>query len=419
MKKIIPYIIVAALASGFSWGNNSSEKCDTAKQQAFGLFAATDKGARLETEASIRSLCPEGAAGQFINGYGLETAGNSERALLIYRDVLRMDPDFAPASGRTGLIYLERKRDDEAAIELTKALKGHADPVYHKGLAKIFTGKKLYSLALYHYQEALKGFPSDADLYADVARLYLDAGDNTRAQDAYLRALSLSPGKKEPLVGLAAIYSTAGELDKALDSLKKAEAAAPLDKEIHRLKAEIYQKKGDSANADAEFLLAGIQPVKSVPKTGEGDRLFAAKEYDKAVEAYKTEVTITPDNGELRQKLGTALMLLGRDDEAVASYREAIRYKWDSQELHYNLGTLYEKKGMHDEAVVEYKQALAAAESVDVRYRLADIYTQRGSLQQAVEQYKILLKSNPADQQLQMKLGRIYTAGGNAKEAVA
>ena len=179
MKKIIPYIIMAALSSGFSWGSSSTEKCETAKQQAAGLLSTTERGARIEAEASIRALCPEGAAGLFLNGFAFETAGNSERALLAYRDVLRLDPEFAPASGRTGLIYLDRGRDDDAAIELTKALKGHADPAYHKGLARIFTNKKLYSLALYHYQEALKGFPADAGLYNDVARLYLDAGDQS------------------------------------------------------------------------------------------------------------------------------------------------------------------------------------------------------------------------------------------------
>ena len=420
MRKIIPVLIMAALTSGFTWGKSAVDKCEEAKQLAFGLTSTTDRGGRMEAEAAISQLCPDGVAALFISGYAYEVAGNLEKALLLYRDALHQDPEFAPANGRAGLILLENRREDEAAIELTKAMKAHSDPFYNKGLARIFTARKLNSLAIFHYQEAIKSFPADASLFTGLAQVYKDTGDLPKAEEAYLRAIALSPGSRESLTGLAALYTASSQYDKAIDLLKKAEATAPLDKDIHRQLAEVYLKKGDSANADSESLLAGVQPKKPEIRLGAGDVFFAAKEFEKAAEAYRIEIGGDSENGDLYRRLGNSLMLVaGRENEAISAYRDALRFKSDAQEVHYNLGILYEKKGLHDEAVVEYKQALLSGESADVRYRLADIYTRRGSLQQAIEQYRILRKSNPSSQSVLQKLASVYTAAGNQKEAIA
>lgn len=419
MKKIIPFLLIATLTSGFTWGKHPADKCEEAKRLAFGLTSASDRGSRIEIEASIRQLCPDGAAGLFYNGYAYEVAGNLEKALLQYREALRLDPEFAPANGRTGLILLETRREDEAALELTKAMKSHSDPLYNKGLASIFSARKLNLLAIYHYQEAIRNFPADHALYTGIAEAYRDSGDLQNAEGAYRRALEVSPGDRESLLGLAAVYITAGQYDKAVVQLKKAETTAPLDKDIHRQLAEVYQKMGDSVNAASEYALAGVQPEKPLINTGVGDTFFAAKEYEKAAEAYRVEIEGNPGNGDLRRRLGNALMLAGRDDAAIAAYREALRLRTETLTIHYNLGVLYEKKGNNDEAVVEYKQALKAGESADARYRLAGIYTRRGSLSQAAEQYRILLAASPADQDILTKLAKIYTASGNQKEALA
>src|SRR5512133_3269695 len=192
MKKIIPFIILATLTCGFTWGKSSSDKCDEAKQIAFGLTSTSASASRLEAEASIRHLCPDGAAATFMKGYAAEQSGNSERAVISYQEALRLDPEFAPANGRIGIIFLEKNRPDEASIELTKAMQGHADPLYNKGLARIFTDKKLHSLAIYHYKEALKSFPADDGLLSGIASAYSEAGETKNAEEAYKLAIAVN-----------------------------------------------------------------------------------------------------------------------------------------------------------------------------------------------------------------------------------
>ena len=142
MKRIIPFIMMAALTTGFTWGRSSADKCDEAKQLAFGITSTTGRSSRIETEASIRQLCPDGAAGFFINGLAYEVAGNAEQALLSYRETLKLDPEFGPANGRIGLIYLAKNRDDEAAVELSKAMQRPAGPTLPQGACPDFHHEK-------------------------------------------------------------------------------------------------------------------------------------------------------------------------------------------------------------------------------------------------------------------------------------
>ncbi|HXC93708.1 MAG TPA: tetratricopeptide repeat protein, partial [Geobacteraceae bacterium] len=245
MRKIVLYIMMAALTTGFTWGKSSSEKCEEAKQLALGIVSTTARESMLKPVDSIRELCPDGAAGQFINGYGFEIVGNLVRAMHSYKEALRIDPDFAPASGRLGLIYLETGNEEDATLELTRAIRSHQDPLYHKALARIFRSRKLFSLAIQHNYEAVKLSPSDATLLSALAETYKEAGQVDKAEEAYRRAASLKPGDIDSLKGLASAYISTGQYDKALETLRKAEAAAPLDKDVHRLKAETYLKKGD------------------------------------------------------------------------------------------------------------------------------------------------------------------------------
>ena len=216
MIKYIALLLLGLMTCGFTWGKSGAEKCDDARQLATELTGIGERKARLEAEARIQQLCPDGAVGQYLRGLNLEQAGNPERAAVAYQEALRLDPDFAAASGALGLIALQQGQLDDAAVALTKAMQGHTDPRYHKGLARIFSEKQLYSLALYHYREALRSFPNDPALLAGQAEVLLATGQTEKAQEGYRRALAIEPGHTQSLVGLAALYTAGKQYDQAI-----------------------------------------------------------------------------------------------------------------------------------------------------------------------------------------------------------
>jgi tetratricopeptide (TPR) repeat protein len=422
MKKYAALLILLIFTCGFSWGRPATDKCEEASKLAAALATLSDREARLQTEAKILELCPDGAPGQYLKGLAAEQAGNPDKAIAAHQEALRLAPNFTPASGSLGLLLLQSGQLDDAAIELTKALKDQPNARYHRGLAQIFSEKQLYSLAIFHFQEAIKTTPADASLQNGLADIYRTMGDNAKAEEAYRRVLAVEPGNESALLGLAAALTTNKQFEQAIAELKKAEASNPHNKEIHYLLAEAYSKKGDRQNAENEYLLAGIPTTSGDDHLQEvrlGDQYFAARDFAKSIDAYKTALKANPDNPVILQKLGNAFMAAGRGDEAIAAYKETIRLKLHNEDLHHNLGVLYEKKGLLDEAVVEFRQALQYGSNPEVRRRLAEIYTGRGSFPQAIEQYQEMLKSKADDPELHLKLARVFLNSNNTAEAIA
>lgn len=421
---LILLCLTATLTCGFDWGFAGKDKCGDAREILEGIPSGSNAAERSRIETRAAELCPEGPAGHFVKARRFAESGKLESAMAEYREAERLDPGFTQASGNLGLLYLEKGMTDEAAVELTKAVKSSSAAPYHRGLGRIFAQRKIYSLAQYHFNEALKSAPDDPQLHADLADTQLQENDLDHAESEYQQALAINPAFEPARLGLAKVYLARKQTDKALDELKKAQNAHPQSKEVHRRLGEVYEQLGDKKSADYEFLLAGVaqnpqadQPLEYLKN---GDAFLAEKNYDKAVAEYQKAIKIKPAWAEAQQKLGDALAASDKLDEAIAAYQAASRLKADDEGLHYKLGILYEKKGLLDEAVVEYRQSLKfAGEKGDTRQRLGDIYASRGSTPQAIEQYRELLKLRNEDVQLHLKLARLYGNAKDPKDAIA
>jgi Flp pilus assembly protein TadD len=262
---MIKYIIVLALflsalfTCGFDWTFGLvKDKCAQAKKIAVGLAATKDDLKRSQNEKHILDLCPAGAPGHYVKALNLEREGNLEEAIFEYQESIKDDPQFPEANGKLGLAYMQTGKQEEAAVELTKAAAVISDPLYHKALAKIFNDKKMFALAFFHYNEALKGLPGDASLHIGLAEIYAKQKNTEKAEDEFRQAIALESGNESARLGLSKLYLETNNLGKALDELKKAQVANPQNKETHRLLGENLRKNGDLKTAEYEYQLAGI-----------------------------------------------------------------------------------------------------------------------------------------------------------------
>lgn len=402
------------LLTGFSW-NFGGDKCKDALELASKLPAISDEATRNKDEAQIISTCPDGAAGQFVQGLQAERSGNIEGAIAGYRRALQKEPGFAVASGNLGLLYMQKGLQDDAAVALTKGVAGQPLPGYHKALGKIMTDKKFYALALYHYGEASAKMPADAAVLAGQAEVYAAQGQTDRAADEFRRALLLDPANEQASLALAGIYLQQDKQDAALSLLKKASTANPRSSSLHLMLADIYEKNGDAKQAEYERLLGGKKTtvLDEPPVKAEGiilgDQLAAKGEVDKAAEAYRTVLQQQPESVEPLEKLGALYFRAGRDGDALQAYREATHLGCTNPEAYYNLGLLYEKRNQLDEAVVAYKRTIEKKPAhAEARLKLADIRLGRGNTQEAVEQYVEFLKLKPESADIHLKLARIF-----------
>src|ERR1039457_2866387 len=203
-KSILLLLILSALVTtGFDWGFGPNDKCSEAKKLAIDFMLTTSPSERSEVENRINQLCPDGAAAHFIKGSNLEKGGNIEGAVVEYGESLKDDPEFAAESGNMGMIHLQQGLNDEAAAELARAVKVVQNPRFHKGLADIFSERRLYSLALYHFGEAAKLAPGDTSLHGAIAEIYGNMGRLDSAEEEYSRALAAQSSNNKARLGLA------------------------------------------------------------------------------------------------------------------------------------------------------------------------------------------------------------------------
>lgn len=407
------------LLTGFSW-SLGNDPCKEALEMTGSLEGVQDEAQMRQTEAKIISLCPDGAAAHYVNALQLERVGNIDGAIAEYRKALRQDASFARASGNLGLLYAQKGMDDEASVELSRGLSTHQNPLYHKAIARIFAMRKVYPLAIYHYNEAGRELTRDAAIFTGLAEVYSAMGQPDKALEEYKRAVTADPNHEKAYIGSAAIHIQQDNLDQAIEQLKKAEMTNPQNREVHLMLANIYEKKGDQKLSDYHSLLGGKakalpavaakQPASSTGNSGT----------DKEIEELKAAVKEHPGDVIAHEKLGNIYRAAGKDAEAFESYREAAHLKSTNSDVYLNLGILYEKKNQLDEAVVAYKRAISAnPNNAEAHLRLGDIRFSRGVFPEAVEQYSEFLRLKPDSPDIHLKLARIFAKNKETSLAIA
>lgn len=420
MKTLQTYLLLLSAATfltGFSWGFNP-DPCKDALEAAGTLDTIRDDAQMRQTEAKIITQCPDGAAAHYVTALQQERVSNFDGAIEEYRRALQQSPAFAQASGNLGLLYAQKGMNDEASVELSKGLASVKNPRYHKAMAQILAGQKVYSLAAYHYSEAGRLLTSDASVFIGLAEVYSASNQPDKALEEYRRALTADPASAKAYLGSAAILLERGEQDKALEQLKRGEVAVPQNRDIHLMLASIYEKKGDTKLEDYHLLLGGKskppQPVQKPAATPEVSGV------DKEIENLKTAIKERPDDIIAYEKLGHIYRAAGKDAEAIDAYREAAHRNSNSGDVYLNLGILHEKKNQIDEAVVAYKRAVKVnPTSAEAHLRLGDIRFVRGLFQEAVEQYSEFLKLRPESPDIHLKMARIFAKSKEATLALS
>ena len=434
MKKLASCVIflpILFLLCGFDWGGQKNS-CSKAMSHIDSLDTAYNEVRSRQIEAEIKSLCPDGAAGHYVNALMFERVGNIDGAITEYRQALRQEPNFPRASGNLGLLYAQQGKNNEASVELTRGLTAPSSAKYHKALGRVLADMNVYSLAVYHLAEAGNTLVRDSEVFTRLAEVRLAMGQPSLALEEYGRALNANPADDNAYIGIATIYLKQNDLDKALEQLKKAEMANPQNRKTHLMMAEIYEKKGNAKQANFEYLLSGSgkninaeadvaskpakvlvqSPQAPVPTTiaaTQTPKPVLTEDLRQSVKSLQKTIKDSPENAaETYGKLGDIYRLSGKDQEAIAAYKEAEYLDTSDSNVYLNLGILYEKHDNLDEAVVAYKEAVRVnPKNANARFRLAEIRNTRGFYQEALEQYGEFLKLKPNSPDVQLKVARL------------
>jgi tetratricopeptide (TPR) repeat protein len=147
---------------------------------------------KLGREQEARAAYAEAFRAYVVTGDEQFQADHYKEAEAAYQALLQLDPDYAPAHYRLGLLYNAAARYNEALQAFQHVIKSEPQNAEaHEGLAESYYGQHKYTDALTAVTHALKLRPqtSSAHYLAGLTYLALDNPTQARAEYEQLKAL--------------------------------------------------------------------------------------------------------------------------------------------------------------------------------------------------------------------------------------
>ena len=294
------------------------------------------------SETSNSELTKMQASSLIQKGTVLHQQGKFVEAQVIYKQILKSQPDHFDALQLLGVLFAQIKKYPEAIKYLSKALKinpNHAGSYSNRGIAL----KKLKQ-----FDEALISFDQAIEINPDYTNAHYNRGNTLmelklfeEALVSYNQAIKIEPNYEDAYYNRGNTLMELKLFDEALKSYDQAIEINPEHVETH------YNR---------------------------GNTLMELKLFDKALKSYDQAIEINPDHIEAYNNRGNTLKALNCHDEALNSYDQAIKINPGYPEAYNNRGNTLKELKQFDKALINYNQAIA----IDPDY--ADAYFNKSTL---------------------------------------
>ncbi len=307
-------------------------------------------------------------------GYAYLNAGQYDRAIETFEEVLRRVPDSAVYHRHLGNAY------------------------YWQGKTDMETPSTGLDKAIAEYEAARRLDPRDSLLLTVLGGAYQEAGRPEDALRAYEEAVEAAPCDDEALFLLAHQYQILGRKADAEAAFRRLAVLNPRQTIAwHWLATAAFEREDYQEAARAYRAAAALEPQDPDLQYGLASSLYALGDYAGAEEAYRQAKTLAPDDAASLAGWGDALDRLGRTDEAIAAYKQAAALAPDYLTW-LSLGLLYEKAGRTADAASAYGKAAEARPDDAVAYAALGRTQQRlGEYAQAAASYELAVKYDPED----------------------
>ena len=254
----------------------------------------------------------------FDQGITAGVRGETDKAIESFRQVIDLDPDYAPALYQLGKAYL--KKGDLAAATRTLA-------------------------------RAAEKRPYQASIHVDLGQAYLCQNEIQQAQTEYTKALALEDGNVRAITGLAQVYFKSEQWDRAASHAKLVLLNSPMNfaalylfgTASQRLghieeSREAFQKASDIVN---EFI--NLKPDQVEGHFLLGEIYFYQNMLDKALENYELArknigdaqsffaFGLTFSRTDVESRLGLCYKRLGNTEKAREIGRKILEREPDNK----------------------------------------------------------------------------------------
>jgi tetratricopeptide (TPR) repeat protein len=356
-------------------------------------------------------------------GVQLLREGKNLEATKALQKTVQEDSQFALAHARLAEAEMASGYESDAeshsrtAVRLAEGLPAREKYLIAATQARI---ARDYDKAVKAYENLATASPNDPEIQLELARVYDDMGDLTKAAEHYKKVLAGDPKHVDALLAMGRVEVRSGDPQTALDYLNRAlplaiqlqndeEKAAILqaigisylrlgnqDEALSNIQKslEIKQRLGDKRGLAASFNAMGEIHANM------GKRADALKEYQEALRL-RREITDRKGIGDTLIDLGTFYNYGGQYDEALGNFKESLQIQRElgsesNQGLCLNnIGTIYLSKGDFENALTYFQRALELRQKsskpsdvAETLYNLAETSESLGQYDKAIDAYE-------------------------------
>jgi len=260
--------------------------------------------------------------------------------------------------------------------------------------AEALVGQGKLVPAIGAYRLAIQANPKNGSLYVTTARLMVYTANYKEAVTMAENALLINPNN-----GLA--HGVRGWALTYLEDYLPAEAAIKKSLELDPNNGEVYAYY-------AQLLALQNQ-------AGQG----TLGSLDKAVEASRKAITLSPNSLETHRARGLVLEMTSNYAEAAKEFESAITINGNISDLHLSLGRNYRALQQYDKAVEEFNRANALNPSDPMANTyISRTYAAVGEYAKAIQFAQQAVKVSSVDPFLYGNLGTMYYRNKQYKDAV-
>lgn len=289
-------------------------------------------------------------------------------------------------------------------------------------LGERYIQQQQFAKALPYLEEAYATDPANYDNAFDLATLYLQMRDLSKARSVINRLLG--NGEKAELHNLLGeIEEAEGHVDEAARQYETAARLDPTEKNLFDLGSDLLNHRGFQPALKVFVYAAGKYPLSARVRVGLGVAYYSLGQYDEAVGALCEAVDLSPSDKR-------AYDFLGRMYDISAPYAAAVstrlarfveRYP-DSPAANYYYALSLRKRALggltEQKAEVSLRRAVQAdPEFTAAHFQLGLSYEDRGAFNEAIAQYQIAIRQEPSLEKAHYRLARLYAKEGKTAAA--
>jgi len=228
-------------------------------------------------------------------------------ATKLFARAVKLYPDFYLAHIDLGAAYKEEGRNEEALVELKKAVELYPLPNTFGVIGETEAELGNFGAAILAFREGIERHPEESELHYGLGQVYALMGESQKAMQSYERALELSESE-------ASEYHTySRRISSRRDMILMRMGIHYGERGDHKKAMEYYGKaiEENPWNADAYFNL--------------GVGLNSTGDIAGAIENFKKAVEFDPDLIEAQVNLGILLFRIGQEEEAKEQFKEVLK----------------------------------------------------------------------------------------------